>query len=296
MRFNKKSREFYKQNLKKRTQNIDFSFNERKSSKIGAIIALVFIFSIPIYAKTFEISHKKTQKKVMVAVKVNHIKKELPKEEIKESPKKEEPKIEKKPEEKIYKVPKKIKKIKKKEEPKKDKPIVEKVQKKEEFEKRPEEKPIEQKDVWGMNADSFAKNSIGNGVAIKAGNSLDKEYDTIEVDKNSIPQKIEEPKFDETKEYDSDEVTIAPKFLKRVPPKYTSEALEDEIEGVVVLSAIINNNGSIISVKIKKKLGYGLDEEAIKALKNSKLSPAKIGEYNVKCVMEFKYRFKINYK
>jgi TonB family protein len=296
MRFDKKSREFYKQNIKKGNQKIDFSFNEKKSSKIPVVLALIFIFTFPIYAKTFgEKSDKKGKKIHNIAVKINHIKKELPEKKIKEDIKVEE-KLKVEVEEKIYKVPKKIKKIKKKEKPKKEKPIVEKVEKKEELEKKQEEKPIEQKDVWGMNADNFAKNSLGNGVAIKAGNSLDKDYDTIKVDINHIPQKVEEPTVDETKEYESNEVTVAPKFLKRVPPKYTPEALEDEIEGVVVLSAVINKNGSIISVKVKKKLGYGLDEEAIKALKNSKLSSAKVGDYSVKCVMEFKYRFKINYK
>lgn len=285
MKFNKKSREFYKAKAQTETFEIDFNFNYKKTSKIPVILVIIFILVIPVYGKTFENNDIRKNKNIKkTTVKINNVKKELLKEEIKEEIKKEE----KKPEEKIYTIPKKIKK---KEIPKKEKPEIGKVEKKEP--EKVQEELIEQKDVWGMNSDNFAKNSSGNGIAIKAGNNLNKEYDYIEVEKDKIPPKKEEPQIDENKEYEKDEVTAAPKFLQRISPKYTSEALEDEIEGVVIIMAVINNDGSIISVKIKQKLGYGLDEEAIKALKNSKLSPAKVGEFSVKCIMEFSYRFKI---
>ncbi len=49
---------------------------------------------------------------------------------------------------------------------------------------------------------------------------------------------------------------------------YPAEATKNEIEGVVEISFIVNKNGDIRSPRITRSLGYGCDEEVIKAVVN----------------------------
>lgn len=56
-----------------------------------------------------------------------------------------------------------------------------------------------------------------------------------------------------------------PQILSKQKPKYTEEARRDKIQGVVVLSAVFGKNGTITDVRVIRGLGYGLDEEAVKA-------------------------------
>lgn len=58
--------------------------------------------------------------------------------------------------------------------------------------------------------------------------------------------------------------------------EYTQRAEAEEIEGTVRVSFIVNVDGSISDVKIVKGLGYGLDEEVLKAFKKMpKWKPAR---------------------
>jgi protein TonB len=45
-------------------------------------------------------------------------------------------------------------------------------------------------------------------------------------------------------------------------PSYTQEAREAKVEGVMLLECIIRKDGRITDVKIRRGLGYGLDESA----------------------------------
>lgn len=56
-----------------------------------------------------------------------------------------------------------------------------------------------------------------------------------------------------------------PQILEKTKPSYTVEARKNSVEGTVILSAVFRKDGSITDVKIVNGLGYGLDEEAIKA-------------------------------
>ena len=56
--------------------------------------------------------------------------------------------------------------------------------------------------------------------------------------------------------------------------KYPKEALENRIEGRVYLQFQVNNNGSINKVKVRKGLGHGCDEEAVRVIKSMHFTPA----------------------
>ena len=60
-----------------------------------------------------------------------------------------------------------------------------------------------------------------------------------------------------------------PKVVKQVKATYTQEAKDAHIEGTVELSTVVLADGTVGAVKVTRSLDttYGLDEEAIKAMK-----------------------------
>jgi protein TonB len=84
--------------------------------------------------------------------------------------------------------------------------------------------------------------------------------------------------------------------------RYPTKALENKIEGIVHLSAEINDNGDVMSVVIINGLGYGCDEEAIRLIKNIHFGGVKNRGIRLKTKKKFRVEFKlppqkkINYK
>ena len=66
-----------------------------------------------------------------------------------------------------------------------------------------------------------------------------------------------------------------PSFLHRVMPSYPILAKRLEKQGTVLLRVTIDESGRPAQVEILQKAGFGLDEEAVKAVKESTFVPAK---------------------
>ena len=82
------------------------------------------------------------------------------------------------------------------------------------------------------------------------------------------------------------------KFLSK-KVRYPKSALENKIEGKVIVQFIIEKDGSISNVEIVKKAGWGMDEEAIRVIK---LMPNwKPGKQNGKAVRVL-FTLPINFK
>jgi len=66
-----------------------------------------------------------------------------------------------------------------------------------------------------------------------------------------------------------------PRVLREVKPHYTADAMRAKVQGTVWLEAIVMPNGSVGQVKIMKSLDpiFGLDEEAVKAVKQWRFVP-----------------------
>jgi periplasmic protein TonB len=62
-------------------------------------------------------------------------------------------------------------------------------------------------------------------------------------------------------------------------------------EGKVYLMVYINESGSVDDVKIVKGLGSGCDDDAVKAVKSSKFSPAMNGSSAVKAKLSMAIKF-----
>ena len=64
------------------------------------------------------------------------------------------------------------------------------------------------------------------------------------------------------------------KLLNRPMPNYSIEARRAGVQGMVELAVLISEKGEVSSVLLFSRLGYGLDEEAVKAARKLKFTPA----------------------
>lgn len=92
------------------------------------------------------------------------------------------------------------------------------------------------------------------------------------------------------------QVSVLPKMLKVVKPTYPEFLKKMEIEGTVVIQAVIKADGKVEQVdpaiKVIKKLHPQLDDAAVSALKQSEFSPALYGSRPVRVIMQIPYTFK----
>src|SRR5215475_382251 len=70
------------------------------------------------------------------------------------------------------------------------------------------------------------------------------------------------------------DLVTPPQVLAHPPAAYTDEARLRAIEGTVVIRAEFDSQGNITVLNVVKGLGFGLDENALAALKGWRFSPA----------------------
>ena len=73
--------------------------------------------------------------------------------------------------------------------------------------------------------------------------------------------------------------------------EYTAEARDKKIQGTVVLSVIIGEDGKVKRVSVTHGLGGGLDEQAMKAVSNWRFKPAKANRRPVSVEIRVECRF-----
>jgi TonB family protein len=64
-----------------------------------------------------------------------------------------------------------------------------------------------------------------------------------------------------------------PRLLSKVEPVFSEEARKARLQGRVQLQAVVNTNGIAVDFTVKTSLGLGLDEEAVRAVKQWRFSP-----------------------
>ncbi len=260
-------------------------YNTSNGLFIGIAVSMIFNLLLGASIKNYEPTKTKRKKYDLVEMKINKIKKEEPKvepikEEIKvEEVKKEEPKKEEK---KVVK--KEIKKEVKKEEIKKEE-VKKEIPKNPIDEKKEEVKEIKKTStpIFGVNMNSTIQGQ-GGSFQVQVGNTLmtdsktgwenGKPKEVLDYDPDAIAIK-DTKKTEEVKKI-IPPVKIKSKALpkKVIKPVYTKEAKEAEIEGQIILKITIEKDGSVKAAEVLKGLGYGLDEEAVKAVKQFLFEPA----------------------
>jgi TonB family protein len=84
-----------------------------------------------------------------------------------------------------------------------------------------------------------------------------------------------------------------PRLLREVRADYTDEARRRAIEGEVVLEIIVRHDGSVGDVKIVKRLGAGLDDRAVQAVRQWRFAPARRLGSPVDVIVEVAVEFKL---
>lgn len=75
--------------------------------------------------------------------------------------------------------------------------------------------------------------------------------------------------------------------------KYPKTALNAGIQGVVHLSAEINDNGEVLEVQVDKGLGHGCDEEAVRLIKGCHFGGVKNRGIRLKTRKKFRIPFQL---
>ena len=84
------------------------------------------------------------------------------------------------------------------------------------------------------------------------------------------------------------------KILRKVPPHYTDSARQGGVQGTIQLAVLFGANGKIGHVLLLKRLGSGLDEEAITAASKIVFQPAKKDGKPISVVKLVEYTFSIH--
>jgi len=77
----------------------------------------------------------------------------------------------------------------------------------------------------------------------------------------------------ETTVYEPGNGVTAPVLVKEAKPQYTADAMRARVEGTVTLECVVQADGAIGEVRVAKALHPGLDQEAIKAVKQWRFEP-----------------------
>jgi TonB family protein len=80
---------------------------------------------------------------------------------------------------------------------------------------------------------------------------------------------------------------------KMVQPQYTTYALRAKITGEVLLEVVIGTDGIPVQYRVVRSLDAALDQEAIKAMRQWRFAPAKIGDRAVPMKVMLSLNFSI---
>ena len=82
-----------------------------------------------------------------------------------------------------------------------------------------------------------------------------------------------------------------PAFLRRSLPRYPRRARDMGREGTVVLRVAIDEKGNLVNADVVQPAGFGFDEEALRAVRESTFKPAVRNGRPVVCLVDLPVRF-----
>lgn len=94
-------------------------------------------------------------------------------------------------------------------------------------------------------------------------------------------------------EYHPGNGVSTPELLREVKPNYTGDAMRAKLQGVVEMEAVVMPDGSVGRVRITRSLdrAFGLDDEAIKAVKQWRFKPGMLRGQPVAVVVNVELTF-----
>lgn len=89
------------------------------------------------------------------------------------------------------------------------------------------------------------------------------------------------------------EVTTKVRILAKPEPEYTVSARQAQVVGVVVLRAVLASDGTVQNIFVFRSLSHGLTEQAIKAARKIKFTPATKDGHPVSQAVMMEYYFNL---
>lgn len=84
-----------------------------------------------------------------------------------------------------------------------------------------------------------------------------------------------------------------PRLLREVRADYTDVARRNNVTGEVVLEIVVRRDGTVGDVRVLKRLGSGLDERAVQAVRQWRFAPARLKGVPVDVIVEVAVEFKL---
>ena len=104
---------------------------------------------------------------------------------------------------------------------------------------------------------------------------------------------VPESESDESRVHRTGGEVSSPRLLSKVEPNYTEKARKAGLEGVVMLSIEIWEDGRPHNIRVMRGLGLGLDEEAVEAVRQWRFSPGKKDGKPVKVQAQIEVSFRL---
>lgn len=86
----------------------------------------------------------------------------------------------------------------------------------------------------------------------------------------------------------------APQVIAKAQAKYTDEARRSGVQGVVLLSAVVDESGKAQDIRVEHSVDPGLDQEAIKALRRWRFQPGVQEGHPVRFPVHVEITFRLN--
>lgn len=84
-----------------------------------------------------------------------------------------------------------------------------------------------------------------------------------------------------------------PSLVREIKPLYTDDARRRGLEGDVLLEIVVRRDGSVGSLRVIRRLGGGLDERAVEAVRQWRFAPARRQGAPVDVIVEVSVEFKL---
>ncbi|MGA2084504.1 MAG: energy transducer TonB, partial [Terracidiphilus sp.] len=84
-----------------------------------------------------------------------------------------------------------------------------------------------------------------------------------------------------------------PILVNNIVPEFSDQARREKIQGVVMVSLLVNEEGVPIDLSVTKGLGYGLDEKALEAVSQYRFKPAMRGGVPVEARITVEVNFRL---
>jgi TonB family protein len=89
------------------------------------------------------------------------------------------------------------------------------------------------------------------------------------------------------------DVDVKPRLLKKPEPTYTKDALDNKVEGTVILRMVFSKTGRVENIKVRQGLPFGLTVQAIEAARKIEFVPAMKDGKAVSMLIQLEYYFSL---